>query len=147
MYRPRTIGSTPVYTAFRAFHAVAQRCASCKTTDSSGKGEDSGKGRAPDVLRRARFRPRGRVGAFARNDRPSQVFWSNGYVWGTCAQKPTGDGVEVELTVLYGSLRIERMTLEGRGTVEFDQLKTIAEGTTERLLVNSQTVGQRKELN
>lgn len=84
---------------------------------------------------------------FASPDRPSQSFWSNGYAWGTCAQKPTGDGAEVELTVLYGSLQIERMTLEGRGTVEFDRPKTIEEGTTERLLVNSQTVGQGKERN
>ncbi|KPL08956.1 hypothetical protein AMJ85_07445 [candidate division BRC1 bacterium SM23_51] len=64
-----------------------------------------------------------------------QFFWSNGYAWGVCKQKPTRRGVEVELTVLHGSLKIKRLTLTGVGSVESEKPQTIAKGKTAKFLV------------
>jgi non-lysosomal glucosylceramidase len=78
---------------------------------------------------------------FASANRPSQFFWSNGHAWGICKQTPTDEGIEVELTVLHGELRIKRLILEGTGTVEFNRAKTLARDATERIMVESQGVG------
>jgi non-lysosomal glucosylceramidase len=76
---------------------------------------------------------------FVSSKSPSRFFWSSGYAWGTFTQTPIPGGKEVELSVLYGELRIERLVLEGAGTVEFERPRTLAEGTTERVLVSSET--------
>ena len=72
---------------------------------------------------------------FAATERPSNVFWSNGYAWGTFAQKPGRGGAKVALTVLHGSLRLRRLTLSPAGSVELPRTKTIAKGKTARFTV------------
>jgi len=72
---------------------------------------------------------------FAAAKKPATWFWSNGYAWGTITQKPSRDSVAVELTVLGGSLTLARLTLAGRGTVEFKKLKTVAAGKTVKVNV------------
>ena len=65
---------------------------------------------------------------FAAAKKPATWFWSNGYAWGTVRQKPTRDSVAVELTVLGGTLTLARLTLAGKGTVEFKKPKTLNTG-------------------
>jgi len=62
---------------------------------------------------------------FAAAERFSRVFWSNGYAWGTCQQKPAADSTKVELTVLYGSLQLRQLHITGIGKVDCDPLKEI----------------------
>jgi uncharacterized protein (DUF608 family) len=65
---------------------------------------------------------------FAAVRRPSQVFWSNGYAWGTCVQTPTTDGMRVELSVLHGTLTLRRLTIAGAGEVAFESPRQISQG-------------------
>jgi uncharacterized protein (DUF608 family) len=75
---------------------------------------------------------------FKATEAPSEVFWSNGYAWGTFVQRPFRDRVEVELTVSYGTLRVGRLALEGAGEVRLDGRQAIAEGATKRAVINRQ---------
>ncbi len=52
-------------------------------------------------------------------------FWSNGYAWGTCHQKTTRDGIEVNLHVLHGTLTLKRLELVSVGEVVMDAPRTI----------------------
>lgn len=71
-----------------------------------------------------------RAMTFAAADKPTRFFWSNGYAWGTCRQRPTRTGINVELTVLHGSLSVNRITLSGFGSFEANKARTIREGET-----------------
>ena len=66
--------------------------------------------------------------AAAKSRKPTQVFWSNGYAWGTMKQRRTSRGIEAELAVLYGSVTLRHLTLEGVGTVEWKSPKTVTAG-------------------
>jgi hypothetical protein len=58
------------------------------------------------------FRYDGRNGlmTFAEASQPTRWFWSTGYAWGTVQQSPDGPGGhQVELEVLSGSVRVERL--------------------------------------
>jgi non-lysosomal glucosylceramidase len=57
---------------------------------------------------------------FASTNYFSRVFWSNGYAWGTCQQKPGPHATEVKITVLYGKVQLRRLILKGLGSVECD---------------------------
>ncbi|MHC5034132.1 MAG: GH116 family glycosyl-hydrolase [Planctomycetota bacterium] len=72
---------------------------------------------------------------FAATRAASTVFWSNGYAWGTCRQKPAKGGVEVELKVLYGSLRLKRLTIAGVGSLKLARPRTVRRGRAARFLV------------
>jgi hypothetical protein len=78
---------------------------------------------------------------FAAAERPAQVFWSNGYAWGTCRQRPAEGGVPVELTVLHGSLTIQRLTLDGFGAVETGTARTIGAGEVAEFVVGRDNSG------
>jgi len=65
---------------------------------------------------------------FAAAEEPTEWFWSNGYAWGTCKQRPERGGVEVELTVLHGALEVKRLTLTGVGSVESRRTRKITRG-------------------
>ena len=59
----------------------------------------------------------------------SRMFWSTGYAWGTFIQTPGEDSVQVELLVIGGSLKIERLVLTDVGSAEESNLREIgAEG-------------------
>ena len=52
------------------------------------------------------------VMTFAQATEPAQWFWSTGGAWGTIRQAPAGpDGTRVELEVLSGSVRVERLVV------------------------------------
>ena len=68
-------------------------------------------------------------------DEPTQWFWSNGDAWGTVKQKQTARGAQVELSVLRGRLKLKRITLRGRGSVELKRTKTIAAGRGVKVVV------------
>jgi uncharacterized protein (DUF608 family) len=52
---------------------------------------------------------------FAPARKPVTWFWSNGYAWGTCRQVPARGKIRVELWVLHGRLRAQRLVLTGFG--------------------------------
>ncbi len=62
------------------------------------------------------------------SDRESTHFWSNGYAWGTVRQKPASEGLEVTLSVLYGTLVIDRLEIRGRGALNFTPSQRIGRG-------------------
>jgi hypothetical protein len=72
---------------------------------------------------------------FAATGAASTVFWSNGYAWGTCRRKPAKRGVEVELTVLHGSLKLKRLTIAHVGCVKLSRPRTVRRGRAARFLV------------
>jgi len=72
---------------------------------------------------------------FAPADKPTRVFWSNGTAWGTCAQKPSRAGIQVELNVLHGKLKIKKLVLTGLGAVELPKTRTLAKGRAMKIVV------------
>ena len=62
---------------------------------------------------------------FAATNRFSRVFWSNGYAWGTCQQKPGTNATEVEITVLYGKLQLQHLVITGLGNEKYDSVREI----------------------
>jgi len=72
---------------------------------------------------------------FAAAAEPSTAFWSNGYAWGLFDQRPTGDGIETELSVLHGRILVRRLSLAGAGTVELDAAAEAAPDHPLRLTV------------
>lgn len=67
---------------------------------------------------------------FAASDHPVSWFWSNGHAWGTLRQEPADNGTELELTVLGGEVRLRRLTLENRGSVELEVDAVLRAGET-----------------
>jgi hypothetical protein len=65
---------------------------------------------------------------FSATTRPGQVFWANGYAWGIFSQTPTAGGAEVELSVLYGQLILQSLSLSGVGTVRFETPQSLKAG-------------------
>lgn len=55
-------------------------------------------------------------------------FWSNGSAWGTCQQTLTDAEAQVNIAVLYGTLELKQLTLQGIGTREVSS--TIAAGSS-----------------
>jgi hypothetical protein len=74
---------------------------------------------------------------FAAAKKPSTVFWSNGYAWGTFRQRPTRGGVRVELKVLHGRVPLRRLDLTGAGSIELRRPRTFAAGQTLRRAVRA----------
>jgi hypothetical protein len=70
---------------------------------------------------------------FARRD--GTHFWSNGYAWGTCAQRRSGREVRVKLRVLGGRLALRRFSLRAWGERAFARARVLAGGETVRLAV------------
>jgi uncharacterized protein (DUF608 family) len=67
--------------------------------------------------------------------KPSRVFWSNGFAWGTCLQQPADGGIKVTLEVIRGDVTLSRLTLGGYGTADLGAEKTVREGNTIEVLV------------
>src|SRR5262245_10805556 len=65
---------------------------------------------------------------FAAPEQYTQVFWSNGYAWGTCTRAPSPDGVDVELMVLHGTLALRRLEIAGVGAAVFETPREIGAG-------------------
>lgn len=57
-------------------------------------------------------------------------FWSNGYAWGICEQKPTKTAIDIKLTLYKGSLSLKKFILEGYGHAKWDRAKSGAQGRT-----------------
>jgi hypothetical protein len=65
---------------------------------------------------------------FAASRKPASWFWSNGSAWGTVRQKPSRKAVEVELTVLHGTLPLRTLVVAGVGQVELSRPRILATG-------------------
>ena len=52
-------------------------------------------------------------------------FWSNGYAWGTCAQKKTKQGMRVKLSVLHGEVTLSEFVLQGFGEYDFGRPRRV----------------------
>jgi hypothetical protein len=61
---------------------------------------------------------------FHAADQPNQVFWSNGYAWGTFQQTRTADGIDGTLTVLHGEISLRELRLTGWGVVMFPEAQS-----------------------
>lgn len=72
---------------------------------------------------------------FAAASEPVRWFWSNGSAWGTCSQRPVGEGIEVEVSVQGGSVRLHRVALEGAGSVEFESDVELGRGDKRAFVV------------
>ena len=67
---------------------------------------------------------------FASTRRPTRAFWSNGSAWGICERTPTDTGITVTLTVLHGSLALQRLTISEFGSIELDNVIRLQAGDT-----------------
>jgi len=67
--------------------------------------------------------------------RDGTCFWSNGRAWGTCRQKVTRRGVEVNLKVLHGTLELKSFVLTGAGEAEFPRPRTVGPARPLRIRV------------
>jgi hypothetical protein len=65
---------------------------------------------------------------FAKSDKASSWFWSNGSAWGTLLQKPSAKGLSVTLTVSHGSLTLRTLQITGAGTLSWDEPLTLTAG-------------------
>ena len=72
---------------------------------------------------------------FAAAEEPVTWFWSTGYAWGTCTQRPRKRRIDVEMAVLAGRLRLATLTLTGCGTAAPARPRTLAPGRTLALSV------------
>lgn len=61
------------------------------------------------------------------NAKLGKWFWSNGYAWGTITIKNAKDGYEAELEVLYGTLKLKKLTI-GNSTRAFKKPMSVEEG-------------------
>lgn len=61
----------------------------------------------------------------AATDRARRLFWSTGWAWGTGAVKPTRRGVKVDLTVLWGRLRIRTVVVPGVGSLQLGKERVL----------------------
>jgi hypothetical protein len=57
--------------------------------------------------------------------REGKWFWSNGEAWGICELREIGDGTQVTLEVLHGSLTLWQLEVEGVGTITLDAAVTV----------------------
>jgi hypothetical protein len=67
---------------------------------------------------------------FAASKKPAQWFWSNGHAWGTVRQKKVKGGVEVNLEVSEGTLKLRKLCLTGAGEIELPQALALTAGKT-----------------
>lgn len=52
---------------------------------------------------------------FARAERPTRWFWSNGYAWGAIAQTPGASGeLRAQLYIGGGSIRVDEVVIGGQ---------------------------------
>jgi hypothetical protein len=72
---------------------------------------------------------------FAAASGPCRWFWSNGAAWGTVEQRPGAAEIEVCLSVLYGTLRIRRLELDGHGFMDFSDPQILMSGGTSTVVV------------
>ena len=72
---------------------------------------------------------------FAKSDVPCRWFWSNGDAWGTCEQCPAPAGTEVTVTVLFGTLHLQRLGLAGSAPVDFSEAQKLSAGHSASVLV------------
>ena len=57
---------------------------------------------------------------FRAADKPATWFWSNGDAWGTVEQTPAGDGADIIIRTLGGTLNVARVALTGIGEANVD---------------------------
>src|SRR5690606_10522120 len=75
---------------------------------------------------------------FAATENTSQFFWSNGNAWGTYRQVVAREGATIELTVLHGSLKLQKFELSGVGMIAWPRPRTVRQNETLSLVIRSQ---------
>jgi uncharacterized protein (DUF608 family) len=63
-------------------------------------------------------------------------FWSNGYAWGNCSLKKSGNDIQVELSVLHGQLHLSKFILRKFGEIQFDKTLQIKPDRKVKFSVN-----------
>ena len=64
-----------------------------------------------------------------------ELFWSNGYAWGSCSLERTARGMNVDLSVLGGQVELSRFVLRGSGEMKFGEILLIRAGEKIKLTV------------
>jgi hypothetical protein len=59
--------------------------------------------------------------------REGKCFWSTGRAWGTCEQSRTGDGTQITLQVLHGSVALRQLEVIDVGTITLDAMVVVPE--------------------
>ena len=72
---------------------------------------------------------------FAASRKSAQWFWSNGHAWGTVRQKKVKGGIEVNLEVIEGTLKLRKLCLAGAGEIELPQAVAMTAGKTAKWTV------------
>jgi len=76
------------------------------------------------------------TGTFRLSAGDGRTFWSTGYAWGVCTQTIVEDRLQAEVTVLYGTLPLSRVVLEGRGECLLPAFRRLTAGETVQLTVS-----------
>ncbi|MEO6906609.1 MAG: GH116 family glycosyl hydrolase, partial [Abditibacteriaceae bacterium] len=77
---------------------------------------------------------------FSSSQESVQWFWSNGAAWGTVRQEPQTDSIKVELTVLGGSLEVEKLELDGFGGLSLPDAHQVEQNETAQWVVRKSAV-------
>ncbi len=67
----------------------------------------------------------------------ARQFWSTGYAWGTCRQRPSKASVRVDIEVLGGTIGIDRLVLTGFGEVKTERRLDARPGKEVQLTVKA----------
>lgn len=73
--------------------------------------------------------------AMAFKAQEGRFFWSNGHAWGTCHQQAAAGGMQVELSVLHGTVVLRQFELSGVGLIVLDEPISVCEGQSASWLV------------
>ena len=68
--------------------------------------------------------------------RGGNLFWSNGYAWGTCRLVPKGQSYNVRLSVLHGQLDLNEFRLRDFGVHVFPRTRPVVSGKQLELTVH-----------
>ncbi len=74
---------------------------------------------------------------FTPSQGPVRWFWSNGWAWGECLQRPGRRHTTVEIRVLGGRLHFRRLVLSGYGAADLGRVRKLGKGTVVKVRVST----------
>ena len=74
---------------------------------------------------------------FNATKKPTTWFFATGHAWGTVTQRPVATGIDAQLHVMGGTMALRSITLDGAGTAELPQSRTMQAGDTVDVRVGS----------
>jgi hypothetical protein len=74
---------------------------------------------------------------FSAAEREATAFWSTGDSWGIATQRRSGSSIDASLTVLGGTLKLDRITLDPAGSAHLGDDLAIEAGRTMEFAVGT----------